>query len=98
MAKERFDFSKWVMEDYPPLEIEFSLEHRENVFGVHEEGAVIIYLPSFNYSSMDLNIQKIIECIWHESMHNAINKCAGEVIGWQKQDWAINKVLRKCRE
>jgi len=71
--------------------IDFSVEDKRNTFGVHDNGAIKIFLCNFNFKD---NIPKIIEIIEHEVMHYAIRKCLKpQDQEWANQERIIGKIM-----
>jgi hypothetical protein len=80
-------------------EYEFVLESTPNKFGVHDNGTIKIFVSSFNFGKEEINIDKIIKVINHETYHYAMRKALSEEeLTWANQERIIGKIELKSNE
>lgn len=77
------------------LNFDFVLNHDiPNIYGMHENGNVFIYLNAFGGIKKHIMINKLIDIIEHECIHFCIDDITEDIIEWQKQERIIGHMKR----
>ena len=77
-----------------PICFTFSLDDKPNIFGMHENSNITVFLSTFKGMKEHIRVPNIVEIIEHECIHYCIDALLEEQIEWQKQDRVIGHIMR----